>query len=162
MSRCPGVTYEFVGYDPNELVRRDVFGRLAPRVKIVVLYDGLTRQLPENRWRQHTHGVPGGQGAQPWADTVTGVRVVWSRRKVTDWWLSVREALLIAGHRPLYNIVLNKGNPRRVPPWEAVRLRRERDRLGGTARLVEMAKCPAEKGIRVANGEIVERYGTKV
>lgn len=103
---------------------------------IVWGYVGQTRQRVSEREVQH-------RDVQPWADTivgewqldpVTGVRyqaVVletgdWDDVEIDDW-----EQVWIDRLQPLYNIVGNRHNPRRVKPWVAKRQRHTRDRAAG-------------------------------
>lgn len=131
MSRRFGATYEFRGYDAESLLKG--------RIKIVLLYRGQTRQRPEARRDQH---LKGGLGvpAKDWALLVTNWRVTWSRWKVSQSWLDTREALGIVWKSPQRNICWNTLNPRRVPPWEAKRLRQAIDARGGVEALVLAAK----------------------
>lgn len=127
-TRRPGYLYEFPGYDPHALLRG--------QIKITTIYCGLTRQRPENRWRQHEFGADNGEGPKVWWPLVTEKRVVYSRRKVSGWWLAAREAWLIARHKPLANIMHNKLNTRRIPPWQMRTLMESINRMGGVDELV--------------------------
>lgn len=129
--RRQGATYAFWGYDAKSLI--------AGRTKIVLLYVGQTRQRPETRRDQHLHGGLG-VAAKPWAPLVTEWKVTWSRRHVSQSWLNIREAVGIAWKSPQYNICWNTLNTRRVPPWEAKRLRHAIDAHGGVTALVDEAK----------------------
>ncbi len=150
--RRPGATYIFFGWDPYALLR----GKL----RVVVLYVGKTRRRVETRWREHMKGAPG-VPPKLWAPLVTDVHTLKEWRRITDLWLSVREAWSINWHSPRANIALNKANAKRIPPWEMQRLMFEINRRGGVAVLVEKARRPVEKGLRLDNGRVVERYGAR-
>jgi hypothetical protein len=140
-----GGVYEFEGYDHASLVHRDIFGNLKPRIKIVWLYVGQTRQKFEARWKEHEFGSRHwGAPPKPWFDLVLHKHKAlqnpwWSDRKLDskEWWR-------IQKRMTQYNVQDNTANPKRIKAgknWENwYAMRAERDALGGTAYLVKLAK----------------------
>lgn len=149
--RRQGATYIFYGYDPHVLLK----GKL----RIIVLYVGKSRRRVETRWREHMVGAPG-VAPKVWAPLVTEQQPLKEWGRITDWWLSVREAWSISWHRPRANILLNKANPRRIPPWEMQRVMARIEGCGGVTRLVDQAR--ADVGWRVTPDGAVEWYGKQV
>lgn len=90
-------------------------------------YVGKTVRNPQTRWDEHMFGSRS-EGPKSWGDTVVCWRVVCRFGRIPSWCLSWLEWVNIRARFPLYNIVWNRRlNPRRIPPWEARRLRVERD-----------------------------------
>lgn len=94
-------------------VRHPVTGRT------VLGYVGETARMPFVRLMEHVL-------AQPWADII----VRWEVDPVTyrgkDAVLAA-EMTAIGRERPLYNVEGNRGNPDRIPPWQAVKQRQARE-----------------------------------
>jgi hypothetical protein len=146
-----GGIYEFEGYDHASLVHRDVFGNLRPRIKMVWLYVGQTRQKFEARWHEHEFGSKHWDSApKPWFDLVAVKHKAlqgpwWSDRKIC-----AKELRRIWRRLTQYNVEHNTHNPRRIKAgkdwenWNAMRA--ERDALGGTAYLVKLAKQYEARG----------------
>jgi hypothetical protein len=130
-------------YDPYALIKRDILGRLAPELKVRKGYVGQTRQKWQDRWDQHRYGKGGRYVCEPqvWADTWVRAYPIMKMRPISDYKLDVAEGLAMGKHKPLYPYLLNQNNPHQIPKWEAKRLREERDRLGGAAKLIAMAKA---------------------
>lgn len=151
VSRRRGATYIFYGWDPHALLK----GKL----REIILYVGKTRRRVETRWREHLVGAPG-VAPKVWAPLVTRQEPLKEWMRISDWWLSVREAWSISWHQPRCNIVLNKTNRKRIPPWEMARLMSQINAHGGVQRLVECAK--ADVGVRVLPNGKPKWYGRKV
>lgn len=151
--RRPGCLYEFWGYDPRALLRGVI--------KIVCLYVGQTRQKPETRWRQHQFGSPNGEPPKIWWVLVTDKRVTYRRGHVTNGWLDTREGLRIVKRSPLANVMLNKMNTKRIPPWEMVTLMAAIQQRGGVAALVAAAsnRDSATAGFTIQPDGSVSWYG---
>jgi hypothetical protein len=84
-------------------------------------YVGESVRLPFQRMMEHIY-------EQPWADTIVGWEVdatVYPGKAAV---LAAEEAAIKA-ERPLYNVEHNRGNPRRVKPWDAERQAAERGRM---------------------------------
>lgn len=151
--RRPGALYEFTGWDPRALLKYEL--------RTIVLYDGQTRQRPENRWKQHQLGSPSSP-PKAWWPLVTEKRVVWRRVKVTKWWLDIKEYRLIRKHKPAANILLNFANRKRIPPWEMEALMSRIEAAGGVAALVSRAKARRRSSVGWSiseDGSKVEWYG---
>jgi hypothetical protein len=147
-----GGVYEFEGYDHYSLVRRDMFGNLAPRIKIVWLYVGQTRQRGfEGRWAEHEFGSKHWD-AEPkeWWDLVWRKHKAIAKPGLTQTKLNGLEDKRMKYRLPQYNVKGNQNNPNRIKPgkdhevWKAQRA--ERDALGGTAYLVKLAKARERQG----------------
>lgn len=146
-----GGLYEFEGYDHASLVHRDIWGNLRPRIKIVWLYVGQTRQKFEDRWREHERGSKHWNAApKPWFDLVLHKHKAWQHPWVSDRKLDAKELRRIWRRLTQYNVEHNTGNPKRIKAgkdWEHWYAQRaERDALGGTAYLVKLAKQQAAEG----------------
>jgi hypothetical protein len=104
--------YVFEGWDPHT--------NYATKT---VIYVGETGREPFERLMEHVYG-------KPWADTITGWRVldeVYPDKTA----VLVAEDATIKDLAPLYNYEGNLDNPRRVPIPEARRQRAARDRARG-------------------------------
>ena len=115
----PGIIYAYSGIHPIKGTRIDW------------IYVGKTRQKLESRHAQHM-GYTKRQDAQPWSDLYPSVRVVFYFKACPEWWLNLVEKWTIKWTFPLFNYQHNLKNPRRIPKYEAVAQRVERDRLRGT------------------------------
>lgn len=94
-------------------------------------YVGKTIRDPRTRWNEHQFGGGRyGSAAQPWSDTIIEWRVLHSSRRMTALGLHLREWINIKCRLPLYNIQMNRANPRRIPPWTARNQRATRDAIG--------------------------------
>ncbi len=96
-------------------------------------YVGQTRQLLSERHNQHmgTAVVRGKTTtAQSWSDLYPEVRIVW-QGKCPDFILDLVEKYYIKRRKPLYNYIHNTRNPRRIPKYQAMMQRQERDRVRG-------------------------------
>ena len=140
-----GGVYEIEGYDHNSLVRRDMFGNLAPRIKIVWLYVGQTRQKFAARWKEHAEGSKHWKALpKEWWDLVIKCHEAIERPDFAQYELDDVELVRINKRLTQYNVEHNR-NPDRIKPgkdhevWKAQRA--ERDALGGTAYLVKLAKA---------------------
>jgi hypothetical protein len=113
----PGIVYAYSTLDPDTH-KREPWS-----------YIGQTRQALAARHAQHM-GVDSRyqSQAQPWSDLYPDVRVVWKGR-VPDFLLDFLEMLYIKKYLPLYNYMHNTKNPRRIPKHQAVKARKNRDRL---------------------------------
>ncbi len=94
-------------------------------------YVGQTRQILAERHNQHmgttvVRGKP--TTAQSWSDLYPEVRVVW-QGKCPDIVLDFIEKYYIKTRKPLYNYIHNTKNARRIPKFQAVMQRQERDRV---------------------------------
>jgi hypothetical protein len=85
-------------------------------------YVGKTRQLLAKRHEQHI-------ASQPWSDLYPQVRVVFDFKGCPDWWLTLFEKYTIKFTRPAYNYDYNTKNSRRIPKYQAMKQRNDRDRL---------------------------------
>ena len=135
LTPCLGTIYRIRAYRP------DGSGQLMHRA-----YFGQTRQVP---WTKRIEGHLWGTDdtrPQPWADTVPGWRpngtveevvaaggaaVIVQFRMVPLILTWLEFAAIVVG-RPKYNVLLNRGNRRRIPKWKAVEQRRERDARRGS------------------------------
>lgn len=85
-------------------------------------YVGKTRQQLARRHEQHI-------ASQPWSDLYPQVRVVFDFKSCPDWWLTLFEKYTIKLTRPAYNYEYNTKNSRRIPKYQAVKERSDRERL---------------------------------
>lgn len=125
----------------------------------VVLYVGKSTQYPlEKRIQQHRRGsTEYGKPPAPWSDLY--IRHYWAKRgKMFPLALTFREFWQIQRLRPIANDRMNRHNPKHIPIWRMRELRALRDQGVRPKRLTDRTR--AEMGIRVRNGEIVERYGS--
>jgi len=103
----------------------------------VLGYVGETIRQPFTRLMEHVE-------SQPWMDTVTrwerDPRVFAGKTAVLE-----AEAAAIRAEKPLYNVRENLDNPRRIPPPEAIRQRRQRDARAGAARWVHPDDRPGSR-----------------
>jgi hypothetical protein len=106
-----------------------IFGRHPKSGRITCSWVGLTRRTSNDvRIREHLYGSAHyGILPKPWADLVTDYKVKFSFRHIPQFMLSWIEITLIIYYRPLYNDQWNRGNVRRIPPWEAEQQRAARD-----------------------------------
>lgn len=146
-----GGVYEFEGYDHASLVHRDIFGNLRPRIKMVWLYGGQTRQKFEARWKEHERGSKHwGSPPKPWFDLVATKHKAWQHPWVSDRKLDAKELGRIRRRMYQYNVEHNTINLKRIKAgkdWENwYAMRAERDALGGTAYLVKLAKQYEARG----------------
>lgn len=74
--------------------------------------------------------------AQPWADLIVKRYVVCGRKRRYRWSTHFLEWFWIWLLMPVYNVSMNRANPRRVKPWDAQRQRAARDEYGTVARVV--------------------------
>lgn len=89
-------------------------------------YVGQTRQELVARHNQHM-GYDTRQPAQSWSDLYPEIRIVYEFKFCPDWWLDFVEKWVIKLTFPLYNYIHNTKNPRRIPKYEAVAQRQQRD-----------------------------------
>ncbi len=92
-------------------------------------YVGQTRQSLAARHEQHM-GINArylGKG-QPWSDLYPEIRIVW-QGKCPDFVLDFIEMCVIKKNRPLFNYIHNTKNPDRIPKYQAIKERQDRDRL---------------------------------
>jgi hypothetical protein len=104
-------------------------------------YAGRTRN-PKRRDAQHRYGyVWDGERkpAQPWSDLITSRRVIFRRKRRMEITTHLLEMITIRVLFPVYNIQMNRTNPRRIKPWEAQAQRRYRNRYGRPAQVVPAA-----------------------
>lgn len=87
---------------------------------IVLAYVGQTRQRLWARAKQH-------RKCQPWADLIDGEAFVIQSGVWNDAMLDLRELIQIVRLRPTYNVIGNRANPWRIPPWTAKEQRAARD-----------------------------------
>jgi hypothetical protein len=96
--------------------------------EVVLGYVGETGRQPFERLLEHL-------GTQPWFDTVVrwevDPQVYMGKAAVLQ-----AEAAAILAERPLYNVVGNEPNKKRIIPPDAIRQRRERDARAGAQRWV--------------------------
>jgi hypothetical protein len=90
-------------------------------------YVGKTRQLLSSRHNQH-------MDSQPWSDLYPQVRVIFTFKRCPDWWLTFAEKSTIWYTRPTYNFEYNTRNPYRIPKYQAVKERADRDLRGRKVR----------------------------
>jgi len=144
-----------------------VTGRLMRRA-----YIGRTMQVP---WTRRIEGHLWGTRdtpAQPWADTVPGWRpngtveevvaaggaaVIVQFRMVPLILTWLEFAAIVVG-RPKYNVLLNRGNRRRIPKWKAVEQRRERDARRGS----QPWGAPSGRWVRQVVGAVLVVAGVLV
>ena len=105
--------YRFRVYHPHDM-------HLPPDQRRIVLgYVGETARMPLARLLEHIQN-------QPWADTIVGwdldPRVFAGKQAVL-----AAEAAAIEREKPLYNVIGNERNRRRITPPDAMRQRRARD-----------------------------------
>lgn len=89
-------------------------------------YVGQTRQELVDRHNQHM-GYDNRQEAQPWSDLYPEIRVVVCYKYCPKWLLDLTEELIIKFKFPLYNYIHNTKNPRRIPKYQAVADRKQRN-----------------------------------
>lgn len=116
----PGIIYAFSCLDPVTGERE------------LWAYVGQTRQQLISRYNQHM-GLDARQPAQPWSDLYPEIRIVWEG-KCPDRILNLLEKYFIRRHRAVYNYIHNTRNPRRIPKYEAVAQRHQRDLRRGRRR----------------------------
>src|SRR5687767_5750748 len=109
----PGIIYAFSCIDPITGKREDW------------AYVGQTRQALVSRYNQHM-GLDARNSAQPWSDLYPEIRIVW-QGDCTDKFLNWLEKYYIKRHKAVYNYIHNTQNPRRIPKYDAVAQRKERD-----------------------------------
>lgn len=88
------------------------------------------------RWDEHEHGYWwGGQWKppQPWADTLVEWRIICQPKRRLGLTLDFLEWLHIQLRIPLYNVEMNRSNPRRIRPETARAQRAWRDERVGAA-----------------------------
>lgn len=95
-------------------------------------YVGQTRQALISRYNQHM-GLDARQPAQPWSDLYPEIRVVWSG-KCPDKILNLIEKYYIKRYKVVYNYIHNTRNPRRIPKYDAIDQRKQRDLRRGRRR----------------------------
>lgn len=119
----PAIVYAYSCIDPMNGLRE------------MWAYVGQTRQELASRHAQHM-----GNDArykvkqQPWSDLYPEVRIVWQGR-CPDFFLDLIEEFYIKRYKPVYNYIHNTKNPRRIPKYEAVKQRQDRDRLARMRRV---------------------------
>lgn len=118
---------EVYAYTTRKPWARGVLGTI-PVLGRHLAYVGKTRD-GRRRHAQHmgTDMGPYAKVAQPWSNLDPHRYVLWSMRRCPDWLLSAMEVLLIRLLLPVYNVQHNRGNPRRIKPWEAKAQRAARD-----------------------------------
>lgn len=87
---------------------------------VVLAYVGQTRQQLRAREKQH-------RACQPWSDRIVGKAFVIQQGNWSNAALDLRELIQIVRLRPTYNVVGNRANPWRIPPWTAKEQRAARD-----------------------------------
>lgn len=116
----PGAIYVYRTRKPGAVLGLPVLGRHTA-------YVGQTRDLP-TRHAEHLHGGGRyGAAAKPWADLKPRRYVVLKLRSCPQWVLNLTEVLLIRLLLPAYNVQHNRGNPRRITPRTAARMRTARE-----------------------------------
>lgn len=93
-----------------------------PGVRDDWAYVGQTRQLLAKRHEQH-------MASQPWSDLYPQVRVVFEFDYCPDWFLTLMEKWVIWYSKATYNYQYNTKNKYRIPKYQAIHDRQERDRL---------------------------------
>lgn len=96
-------------------------------------YVGQTRQNLVDRHNQHM-GFDSRQPGQPWSDLYPEIRVIFQFKSCPDWWLDWVEKQVIKWTLPRYNYIFNVDNPRRIPKYQAVADRKQRDIARGRVR----------------------------
>lgn len=117
--------YEFEVRDPHTSYRTTTCG-----------YIGESGRQPFDRLLEHLR-------EKPWGDTIVGWRIIETHGRKRS--VLAAEATAVQARRPLYNIDLNGGNPRRIPPWVQVRQRAARDRAKGLPTPTTGATRPAAR-----------------
>ena len=113
-------------------------------------YVGMTSSR-KHRDEQHIFGGKG-QPAKPWADLDPRVYAIPSLFPGWPWARETQEWLWIKLLLPVYNVIHNKHNPRRIPPDRAKRQRvlRESARTGGHGFAVKSMIMIARYALTVA------------
>lgn len=91
--------------------------------------------------RNQEHLVGGGQYAavaKPWADLRPKRRVIFRMKSRTEAMTHFLEWITIKALLPVYNVDMNRTNPRRITPRQATAQRYARDQFGTTARLSKL------------------------
>ncbi len=84
-------------------------------------YIGESGRMPLDRLLEHLRD-------QPWGDILAGTDVDNQRYGCKREVLAAEQAAVVM-EKPLYNVEWNKGNPGRVPPWQAVSERNQRNAM---------------------------------
>jgi hypothetical protein len=71
---------------------------------------------------------------QPWSDLYPEVRIIFEFSTCPDIWLTWAEKLTIWYTRPTYNYEYNTKNPYRIPKYQAVKERADRNLRGSKVR----------------------------
>jgi hypothetical protein len=110
-----GIIYAYSAIDPRTGKRDDW------------AYVGKTRQPLVRRHEQHI-------ASQPWSDLYPEIRIIFEFKKCPDFWLTMFEKYTIWYTRPTYNYEYNIRNPYRIPKYQAIKERADRDLRGRTVR----------------------------